>query len=168
MGQGRQGRRHQRGLIDEAKFQSDKFFARSLDITAYEMKWPYEQYVRRHGERVIQRIRDRIAKAATMTPDYYARLLAEKAAMREKLRAVAGDADGFFTLAASGPATVGLASTGSRAFHLFATFLGVPAFSLPLMTVGGLPVGLQLIGHAGQDGALCAVAHGLMREFSAM
>jgi Asp-tRNA(Asn)/Glu-tRNA(Gln) amidotransferase A subunit family amidase len=150
----------------EASF-DDAFIARSLDITAYEMKWPYEQYVRQHGDRVVARIRDRIAKAATMTPACYASLLEEKAALRAKLRAIANGADGFLTLAASGPAPAGLESTGSRSFQLFATFLGVPAFSLPLMTVAGLPVGLQLIGREGQDGALCAVAHGLMREYSA-
>ena len=146
----------------EAAF-DDAFIERSLDVTAYEMKWPYEQYVRRYGDRVIQRVRDRTAKAATMTPEYYASLLAEKAAMRARFNALADHADGFITLSASGAAPVGLEHTGSRAFLVFASFLGVPAFSLPLMTVAGLPLGLQLIGGQGRDGALCAVAHWLMR-----
>ena len=145
----------------------EEFITRSVDITAYEMKWPYAQYVQRYGERVIQRVRDRIAKAATMTPGYYAELLAEKAAMRARFDKVAQGADGCITLAASGPAPIGLEHTGSRAFLVFATFLGIPAFSLPLMTVAGLPLGLQLIGRQGRDGALCGVAHWLMGEISA-
>jgi Asp-tRNA(Asn)/Glu-tRNA(Gln) amidotransferase A subunit family amidase len=34
----------------------------------------------------------------------------------------------------------------------------LPAFSLPLLEVGGLPVGVQLIGRAGADSTLCATA----------
>jgi Asp-tRNA(Asn)/Glu-tRNA(Gln) amidotransferase A subunit family amidase len=54
------------------------------------------------------------------------------------------------------------AIAGSRSYQLFASFLGLPAFSLPVMSSGGLPVGAQLIGHAGKDGELCALACGLM------
>jgi Asp-tRNA(Asn)/Glu-tRNA(Gln) amidotransferase A subunit family amidase len=53
--------------------------------------------------------------------------------------------------------------TGSRTFLVYATFLGLPAFSLPLMQVDGLPVGMQLIGASGKDGTLCAHAHWLMQ-----
>ncbi|MGZ8265919.1 MAG: hypothetical protein ACXW20_00505, partial [Burkholderiales bacterium] len=42
------------------------------------------------------------------------------------------------------------------------TFLGLPAFSLPLMEADGMPLGAQLIGHAGRDGELCAIANGLL------
>jgi Asp-tRNA(Asn)/Glu-tRNA(Gln) amidotransferase A subunit family amidase len=35
------------------------------------------------------------------------------------------------------------------------------------MRVDGLPLGLQLIGAAGRDGALCAHAHWLMRNVGA-
>ena len=69
----------------------------------------------------------------------------------------------MITLAASGPAPIGHGNTGSRTFLTYATFLGIPAFSLPLMRVQGLPVGLQLICHAARDGELCAIAHWLMR-----
>jgi Asp-tRNA(Asn)/Glu-tRNA(Gln) amidotransferase A subunit family amidase len=69
--------------------------------------------------------------------------------------------------AASGPAPIGLGHTGSRTFLVYATFLGLPAFSVPLMRVDGLPLGLQLIGAAGRDGAPCAHAHWLMRNVGA-
>jgi len=143
------------------------FIERQLDITAYEMKWPYEQYVAHHGTLVAQRIRDRVQKAKTLAPAYYESLLAEKAVMREQFRRVARAADGFVTLAASGPAPRGLEHTGSRTFLVYATLLGVPAFSLPLMRVDGMPLGLQLIGRDGRDGDLCAVAHWLM-DFRAL
>jgi Asp-tRNA(Asn)/Glu-tRNA(Gln) amidotransferase A subunit family amidase len=75
-------------------------------------------------------------------------------------------ADAILTLSSSGPAPVGHAHTGSRSYLLFASFLQLPAFSLPLLQAEGMPVGAQLIGHAGRDGELCAVANWLARPLS--
>jgi Asp-tRNA(Asn)/Glu-tRNA(Gln) amidotransferase A subunit family amidase len=140
----------------------DAFFdgcvERSPDITAYEMKWPYAQYVARHPDLLEPRHRERVARAREITPALYAERLAEKAAMKERARAAMADADGILTLSSSGPAPVGHANTGSRSYLLFASFLQLPAFSLPLLESQGMPVGAQIIGHAGRDGDLCAAA----------
>ena len=140
------------------------FTERSVDITAYEMKWPYEQYARDHGNLLEPRIHARVARAAEITPQYYAELLAEKRAMRDRVHGVMAGSDGFITLAASGPAPVGHDQTGSRTFLLYSSFLGLPAFSLPLMQSGGLPVGVQLMGAFGADGALAATARWLAQS----
>jgi Asp-tRNA(Asn)/Glu-tRNA(Gln) amidotransferase A subunit family amidase len=142
------------------------FIKRSQDITAYEMKWPYAQYVAAHGSQLEQRVHDRIARANSMTPADYAALLAARTAMQDRFHAAMKGADCMVTLAAAGPAPLGHAHTGSRTFLTYATFLGVPAFSLPLMRVDGLPLGLQLIGRSGRDGKLCAIARWMMRELS--
>jgi Asp-tRNA(Asn)/Glu-tRNA(Gln) amidotransferase A subunit family amidase len=139
-----------------------KFVDRSIDITSYEMKWPYEQYAARHGELLEKRVHERLARAHEMSVAYYAELLSEKAAMKARAREVMTNADAILTLSASGPAPIGHSHTGSRAYLLFATFLGLPAFSLPVMEADGMPVGAQLIGHAGRDGELCALAHWMM------
>lgn len=135
------------------------FIDRSVDITSYEMKWPYEQYAAQHGDRLEQRVHDRLARAREMSADYYAELLAEKTRMKDRARDVMGVADAILTLAASGPAPVGHGHTGSRAYLVYATFLGLPAFSLPVMEADGMPLGAQLIGRAGRDAELCALAH---------
>lgn len=161
-------RKHEVELVtrrDDARLAAfeDAFFGpfieRSIDINAYEMKWPYEQYLEKHGPELEKRQHDRIARAREMSAEYYAELLAEKANMKERVRKVMGEADAILTLSASGPAPVGHSHTGSRAYLLFATFLHLPAFTLPLMQAESMPVGAQLIGHAGRDGELCALAH---------
>jgi Asp-tRNA(Asn)/Glu-tRNA(Gln) amidotransferase A subunit family amidase len=134
------------------------FVERSPDITAYEMKWPYEQYLASHPDLLEPRHRERVARGRQITPQLYAERLAEKAAMQERARHAMADADAILTLSSSGPAPVGHAHTGSRAYLLFASFLQLPAFSLPLLESQGMPVGAQLIGHAGRDGDLCGTA----------
>ena len=149
---------------DEPAFASveDDFFGafaeRSVDISAYEMKWPYAQYLEQHPDLLEKRQRSRVARAREITPEYYAGLLADKSAMKERTRQAMQGADAILTLSSSGPAPVGHAHTGSRTYLLFSSFLHLPAFSLPLLESEGMPVGAQLIGHAGRDGDLCAVA----------
>jgi len=66
--------------------------------------------------------------------------------------------DAIVTLAATGPAPVGLTSTGNAAFAVPGSLLGVPALSVPLLSGGGLPVGLQVMGFEQRDADAFAIA----------
>jgi Asp-tRNA(Asn)/Glu-tRNA(Gln) amidotransferase A subunit family amidase len=46
---------------------------------------------------------------------------------------------------------------------VYGSWLGVPAFSLPLLQSQGLPLGVQLLGAPDQDGALAGSAHWVMQ-----
>ena len=141
----------------------DEGVAQSLDMVAYEMKWPFADYVERYGDRIGKRIRCLIARAGQLTPSEYERLLENRARIRAEVREIAGKADAFVTLAASSVAPVGHEFTGSRTFLAYWSWTGFPAFSLPLMSVGGLPLGLQLMGVGGKDGPLAAAANWFMQ-----
>lgn len=143
----------------------DGFAERPIEIIAYEMRWPYQQYTERHGQMIEQRVHHRMRQARTLTPTRYAALLASKQTVPNTVLALAPDCDGFLTLAASGPAPIGLHHTSSLRFLTHATFLGLPAFSLPLLGVDDLPLGVQLSGKPQTDGTLCAIAAWLM-EFA--
>ncbi len=136
----------------------------ALSIVAYEMKWPYEDYVARFGKAIGERIHKLIGQARKMTPADYEAQLANRQRVRDLARVVLSGASGFVTLASSGPAIKGLKYTGDRTFLVYGSWLGLPAFSLPLLQVNGLPQGVQLIGAPDADGALCATANWVMKK----
>ena len=75
--------------------------------------------------------------------------------------------DAIFTPAAPGEAPAGLRSTGSSAFNVLWSLLGVPAVSLPLLSGrNGLPIGVQLVGRRGNDGRLLRTARWLARTLA--
>ena len=59
--------------------------------------------------------------------------------------------DAALTPAAPGGAPEGLDFTGSRSQTMLWTMLGVPAVNVPILSVGGLPLGLQVVGRFGAD-----------------
>jgi Asp-tRNA(Asn)/Glu-tRNA(Gln) amidotransferase A subunit family amidase len=141
----------------------DEGVAQSIDMVAYEMKWPFIDYIERWGGQIGERIRKLIARAQELTPADYESLLDNRVRIRDEVRTVARKADAFATLAASSVAPVGHEFTGSRTFIAYWSWTGFPAFSLPLLRVDGLPLGLQLMGVGGEDGLLAAVANWLMQ-----
>lgn len=139
----------------------------ALEIISFEMQWPFEDYLARHGNLLGPRIHGILDRARAMTREHYCNLLTMRRALRKQVSDVmqAVGADAVIMPASSGPAPVGLEYSGSRTFPSFATLVGFPAFSLPLLSSGGLPFGVQLFGDAGRDGDLCATAHWIDREY---
>lgn len=76
--------------------------------------------------------------------------------------------DAVITPATTGPAPQGLETTGSPVFNAMWTYLGVPAVTLPLLDVEGLPLGVQLVGPRQDDGRLLRTANWLVNHLSAM
>ncbi len=98
------------------------------------------------------------AGAKVLGHDYVAALQAREA-MYEQVEKVLGRYSALLTLPSCGPAPKGLGSTGNAVFNGMWTLLGVPCLSLPLMQVGGMPCGVQLIGMRRDEGRLLATGH---------
>ena len=157
--------REEDGETFELEAQFEKELDGHLDLIAYEMRWPFEDYLARYGAKMVgPRIRELLERARALSPRDYETRLATRHRMQRAAAAVLARCDGFLTLACSGPAPRGLAATGSRTFPSYASWLGLPAFSLPLLEVDGLPVGVQLIGRAGADSTLCSTAQWMTTE----
>jgi Asp-tRNA(Asn)/Glu-tRNA(Gln) amidotransferase A subunit family amidase len=72
----------------------------------------------------------------------------------------------ILTPAAMGPAPPGLGATGSPIMNGLWTYLGMPAVSLPLLQVRGMPVGVQLVGQRHDDARLLRTARWLVGELA--
>ncbi|MDX2205681.1 MAG: amidase [Hyphomicrobiaceae bacterium] len=73
----------------------------------------------------------------------------------------------ILTPAAPGIAPKGHGSTGNPVFCAFWTYLGLPAVCLPLLEADGMPMGVQLVGAAHDDGRLLRTANALVRQLTA-
>jgi Asp-tRNA(Asn)/Glu-tRNA(Gln) amidotransferase A subunit family amidase len=72
-----------------------------LDLIAYEMRWPFEDYVARYGpQKLGPRIRELLERARNLTPRDYEARLAARLRLQRAAAAVLARCDGFITLAA--------------------------------------------------------------------
>jgi Asp-tRNA(Asn)/Glu-tRNA(Gln) amidotransferase A subunit family amidase len=133
-----------------------------MRINDWEGRWPLNTYRERDAEKLSGLALARLAKAEAMCLDEYRTLLTERARIRAAYGELAGDCEACVTLSASGPAPVGLSFTGDASFAVPFSLLGVPAISLPLFWLDGLPLGLQVTGFEHGDAATFAVAAALM------
>lgn len=139
----------------------------SQRINHWEKAWPLGELEARVGAGISAHLRAGIEEGRRMTPEDYRTALLKREVMRERLVALADEAEACITLAAPGPAPVGIESTGNSVFNVPGSALRCPALSLPMMTVGGMPVGVQLLGYPLRERALSAVAQwvlGLRKE----
>jgi Asp-tRNA(Asn)/Glu-tRNA(Gln) amidotransferase A subunit family amidase len=134
----------------------------SRAINAWESRWPLNTYSRDMGSAGLSRtMRSRLSEAEGMTLEDYQRLLAERAHCRNVYSVLGNLCDACITMSASGPAPLGLTATGDPSFAIPASLLGIPAVSLPLFEIDGLPLGLQVLGFKERDADLFSVATAL-------
>jgi Asp-tRNA(Asn)/Glu-tRNA(Gln) amidotransferase A subunit family amidase len=103
-------------------------------------------YYERGKDRLSAAIREAIETGRGVLAVDYAEALRERERLYESFENLLQPYDGAITLPAAGPAPRGHETTGNPVFCTIWTYLGVPAFNLPLLTVDGLPLGVQLIG----------------------
>jgi Asp-tRNA(Asn)/Glu-tRNA(Gln) amidotransferase A subunit family amidase len=132
-------------------------------VMAYELARSFAWEWHHHRDQVSRSLQDLIERGLATDAETYddvrARTALARAAADDDLF---GDADALLTPAASGEAPAGLASTGDPYFARLWTLLGLPAVAVPGLTgATGLPIGVQLVGRAGRDAELLALAEWL-------
>ena len=142
-------------LLEEAIAEAG---AVSMGINNWEKAWPLGELETRHGEGISAHLREGIAAGRRMTMEEYRVLLHRRDMMRARLALLADEADACITLSAPGAAPVGIAHTGNSIFNVPASALRCPAISLPLLSLGGMPLGVQLLGQPQGERALSGVA----------
>ena len=142
-------------LLEEAIAEAG---AVSQGINNWEKAWPLGELETRHADGLSAHLREGIAAGRRMTVEEYRVLLHRRDVMHERLVLLADEADACITLSAAGVAPVGITYTGNSIFNVPASALRCPAISLPLLRLGGLPLGVQLLGQPLGERALSGVA----------
>jgi Asp-tRNA(Asn)/Glu-tRNA(Gln) amidotransferase A subunit family amidase len=133
-------------------------FALSTRINGWETRWFIQGCYDRDVSKLSRIMQERMKDSETLTLMDYRAALAERARIRARYAELAASCDACVTLSAPGPAPAGLQSTGNPQFAVPGSLLGVPALSLPLFEVDGMPLGLQVLGFANEDAAAFGVA----------
>ena len=98
----------------------------------------------------------------------YLEAVAAREAAYARIEALFTRYSAILTPAAPGPAPkLEEGITGSPIFNGLWTYLGMPAVSIPLLEVDGLPLGVQLVGQRRDDGRLLRTANWLEATLSA-
>ncbi|MCC6887568.1 MAG: amidase [Hyphomicrobiales bacterium] len=155
--------RHDDARIEAVEAAITDAQARSNRINSFEVRWFLRGARARDAGKLSQAMQTRLKEFEAMTLADYRTALTERARIRALYAALAATSDGCITLSATGPAPKGLQSTGNSQFAVPSSLLGVPALTLPLFMVDGLPLGLQVLGFFNGDARAFALA-GWLRD----
>jgi Asp-tRNA(Asn)/Glu-tRNA(Gln) amidotransferase A subunit family amidase len=137
-------------------------------VTSWENRWYQRGMLDAAPNGLSARAQAALFRAEKMTPaDYHASLNARLHAQAAHV-AVASLADAAITLACPGPAPIWSGDvpgqplaprpTGDFVFNAPSSMLFAPVVTVPLMSVGGMPVGVQLMGQQQEDARMTGIA----------
>ena len=120
----------------------------------------YGAFLARSGELLSPRLRDRLTDGGKITGKDYVAAINRREQMYTAFAKLFESYDAVLCLSSTGPAPQSLQSTGDPAFNSMWTLLGVPTVTVPLLEVGGLPLGAQLVGlpQGDEEGRLLQIA----------
>jgi len=137
-------------------------------IMLAEMAHNLRHYYDRGADRLCAETRAAVEEGRGITAADYLAALDWRATLYAGLEEIFERYDAIVTPATPGEAPRGLESTGSAAFNVLWSLLGVPSVTLPLLTgANGMPIGVQLIGRRDNDGRLLRTARWLVHTLSA-
>jgi Asp-tRNA(Asn)/Glu-tRNA(Gln) amidotransferase A subunit family amidase len=144
----------------------DSLAEASTTVMAFEGARFHQSRYQEHGERIGGHLASLVRAGLAIDQPRYD---AARRAIETHGAAIAAYFDAspiVLVPAATGPAPFGLESTGDARMNSPWTALGTPAISIP-MPVDGLPLGLQVVGRAGDDARVLRAAarlHDLLHE----
>lgn len=110
------------------------------------------------GMDMDERVRGFIAKGLEISPDVYAMRVRRAEEITSELHDMLGDDGIFLTASTEGTAPLAVHGTGGRTTQRIWTLAGMPSISVPMGTVDGLPIGVQLIGPRHSENRLLKTA----------
>jgi Asp-tRNA(Asn)/Glu-tRNA(Gln) amidotransferase A subunit family amidase len=126
-------------------------------VMFYEGARFHEQRFKEYGDRLAD-MADLVREGLAIPVARYDEALKYIAECKTKVAELYRATPVILVPAATGPAPLGLASTGDSRMNAPWTALGTPAISIPMPVANGLPLGLQLTADHGQDARVIRAA----------
>jgi Asp-tRNA(Asn)/Glu-tRNA(Gln) amidotransferase A subunit family amidase len=126
----------------------------------------HEPRLKEYGSRLDQPLADLIRDGLKIPLERYDEARRTISDGRVRMAEIFKSTPVILTPAATGPAPLGLSTTGDPRMNAPWTALGTPAMSIPMPIASGLPLGLQLTADLGQDSRLLQAAIQLQQHFS--
>jgi Asp-tRNA(Asn)/Glu-tRNA(Gln) amidotransferase A subunit family amidase len=137
-------------------------------VTSWENRWYQRGILDNFPDGISARGQATLRRAEAMTPDDYRGGLLARQQAQLAHAAVAALADAAITLSCPGPAPIWSGDapgqplaprpTGDFVFNAPSSMLFAPVVTVPLMSVGGMPVGVQLMGQQQEDARMTGLA----------
>jgi Asp-tRNA(Asn)/Glu-tRNA(Gln) amidotransferase A subunit family amidase len=147
--------------------------ALTFDITAWENHWAMRNLIAQNPDGVSSRSQAVAATAERIGVLGYQDLIKRRTLIRNEYAAFATRVDAMIAPASPGPAPLWPGDvrgqplsprpTGDAVFNTPSSLLGAPVVTVPLTSVHGLPMGIQIMGQPGTDARVTAIAR-WMRE----
>lgn len=145
----------------------EQLFDAQKTVMAYEAARSLATELQQHRAQLSEPLQLLLDTGHGVSDDAYRAAQALTAQGREWFTHALHEVDALVVPAAPGEAPEGLAATGDPAFSRVWNLLGLPCVNVPgLLGPGGLPVGVQLVGRAGQERALLATARRVAEAFA--
>ena len=145
-----------------------------VQITGWENRWGNRNLADIGQGAISDRALAVLEAAERMTPAEYQATLVDRAAAQAAHEDIGPVADAAISLSCPGPAPLWSGDvagaplvrrpTGDAVFNYPSSMLFAPVVTTPMMSVGGMPVGVQLIGMQHQDARMAALGR-WMREY---
>ena len=126
----------------------------------------HEARLKEFGDRLDQPIANLVRDGLKIPEERYSEAKRFLADSRIRFTDIFKSTPVILTPAATGPAPLGLSTTGDPRMNAPWTALGTPAISVPMPVGDRLPLGLQLTADRGQDSRVLQAAQLLHRTFS--
>src|SRR6202521_3967757 len=136
-------------------------------ITTYEGARFHDPRLKEFGDRLDQPLAALVRDGLKIPTERYDEATRYVSDSRVRIEEIFRSTPAILTPAATGPAPLGLSTTGDPAMNAPWTALGTPAISIPMPIATGLPLGLQMTADLGQDSRLLRAAIHLQTRFNA-
>lgn len=137
-------------------------------ITGWENHWLFRNLIAQDPQAISARSKAVLAMAEKMTPEDYRLRLIQREEVRARHAALAPVVDALIAPASPGPAPAWAGDvpgqplkarpTGDAVFNTPSSGLGAPAVTVPLTSVGGMPMGIQVMTQPQMDAQATAIA----------